>query len=165
MTGLAGRPLVAGDEAEDNIRDDVIFGIPKIEKRRLMLDLLRDEVHPHAEAVAERLEHLHEIEPEEDEEPISPDSLATFPSFLVAFPSKAEPGITVTPDGNIYATWKAEDGRHCGIEFAPVRTAKLVLIVPGETDIGSGVHIAGMMGARNSSASCDCTASIRGKIR
>ena len=122
--------------------------VAKNVKRPLMLELFRNEMYQHAEMVAERLEHLDELEQEEEnEEPISLDSVATFLSFLVAFSSRAEPGITVTPDGNIYATWKAEGGRHCGIEFAPMRAAKLVLMVPGEAETGSGVHIAGMMGS------------------
>lgn len=124
------------------------FGVPRNLKWELMLELFRNEMYEHAETVAERLEHLNQLEPEEDEQPISLDSMATFLSFLVAFSGKVEPGITVTPDGNIYATWKAEGGRHCGIEFAPSRAAKLVLMLPPEEpDTGSGVHVAGMMGA------------------
>jgi hypothetical protein len=121
-------------------------GTAEIEKWRLMLDLFRHEAYPHAEDVAERLRHLHEIEPEDDEEPISLDSVAMLLSFLVPFTSKAQPAITVTPDGNIYATWKAEGGRHCGVEFTPARSAKLVLMVPGDADTGAGIHIAGRMG-------------------
>ncbi len=76
-----------------------------------------DQFLPAWPAVASRLREIRrQLSVEPDHEDLSPRSLACFRSFLEVFPRVAEPMLSSTPDGNVYATWN-EQGKLFSANF------------------------------------------------
>lgn len=84
-----------------------------------------------AGAIADRLEVLQRLTQEEldGDEPLNSHSLLHFAEFLEREPGIRTPVITLTPEGNIYTSWR--DGRSVfSVHFLPDGRARCVLFTP-----------------------------------
>lgn len=86
----------------------------------------------HAEITSNRLRALRDTIREEDgnDEDISAESIHSFFSFLKMHPNIRYPDITLTPDGNVYARWKGDNGSLFSVEFLPDSRVGYVVFAP-----------------------------------
>ena len=96
------------------------------------------------QALGDRLEELAE-DLEEDAEaiPISLESIAGFIEFLLVAESLRDPGLVVTPNGNICAEWHESWEQHFVIEFVSHSEANFVLFVPDPKQRFKTMRLAG----------------------
>jgi len=96
--------------------------------------------------IADRLLDLYSAS--KDEEPgligIAARSLFGFYMFLQKNPNLKRPSITLTPDGNIYASWRGDEGRVFSIHFLPDRDVRFVVFKPNRRDPERKTRISGM---------------------
>jgi len=86
------------------------------------------------QALATRILTLFKIAKEEDENGvgISFESLRHFYYFLCAHPYLKRPRISLTPQNNIYASWKAAYDKVLSIHFMPNGDARFVIFAPNK---------------------------------
>ncbi len=99
----------------------------------------------HREKIASRLFTLHKDAKEEEPESvgISLDSLQSFYDFFVLNINMKYPIITLTPDNNLYASWKAEAGRVFSIHFLDNNDVRFVMFMPNEKHPHQKIRISG----------------------
>lgn len=95
--------------------------------------------------LASRLSELQKAVQEEnlDGREISIRSLQHFIEFLEAYPGLRCPAISVTPDRNIYASWKLGSDRVFSIQFLPDGKARFVIFCPNDKHLGEVIRISG----------------------
>ncbi len=117
------------------------------EKVSELIELIRrsDEL-PFARAVAKRLVELVHIAQEEapDQSEISSESLRTFFRLLRDHPDLSEPGVVLTPSGNIQAQWRAAPNKLCAVEFMGDGRVRFVVFAPGTGDPPQTIRISGI---------------------
>jgi len=84
----------------------------------------------HGRKIAGRIRELRQILREDDSSDISPDSFRSFYEFLNLNPDVSYPGISVTPDGDIYARWKGADRELFSIHFLSGLRLRYVVFSP-----------------------------------
>lgn len=87
----------------------------------LLAQFRRSGVTPYAERIAMRLEFLYRESLDDDEQPLSLDSVEHFLSFLKYVQSTTYPDITLTPFGHIYAVWGRTATRKLSLAFMDAR--------------------------------------------
>lgn len=94
--------------------------------------LLRNlELIPEKEVLADRLTGLLHDYQDDYGQSLDAESLHTFIAFVSFHPNLKRPIITATPDGNLFAEWKADEGRrYLGVQFLPTRQVRYVAIRP-----------------------------------
>jgi hypothetical protein len=109
----------------------------------------------HRRRVAARLTELQKcvLDEESDGKGISGKSLQHFLAFLKSYPSLLYPAISVTPDGNIYASWKSGSDRVFSIHFLPQGETRFVLFFPNPKHPTKTVRLSG-------TATADTTMSV-----
>ena len=95
--------------------------------------------------LAARLRELQEAvqEEESDSHGITVKSLQLFIEFLKAHPMLRRPAISVTPDRNVYASWKSASNRVFSIHFFPDGNVRFVIFRPNEKHAGEVIRISG----------------------
>lgn len=94
-------------------------------------DLRNAKTIPENEALSDRLEALLRAYQEDYGQSLDAESLRTFMSFVSHHPELKRPIITATPDGNLFAEWKGDEGRrYLGVQFLPTRQVRYVAIRP-----------------------------------
>jgi len=95
--------------------------------------------------LASRLSELQKAvqEEESDGRGISVRSLQHFVEFLEANPSLRCPAISVTPDRNIYASWKSGSDRVFSIHFLPDGEIRFVIFRPNYKHPGQTIRLSG----------------------
>jgi hypothetical protein len=94
--------------------------------------LLRNaELITEREALADRLTVLLQDYQDDYGQSLDAESLHTFIAFVSFYPELKRPIITATPDGNLFAEWKGDEGsRYLGVQFLPTRQVRYVAIRP-----------------------------------
>jgi hypothetical protein len=92
-----------------------------------------------------RLSELQKAVQEEELEcrGISVGSLHYFVEFLKRNPAIRCPAISVTPDRNIYASWKSGPDRVFSVHFLPDSKVRFVIFCPNDRHPGEAVRISG----------------------
>lgn len=102
----------------------------------------------HGESIATRLLDL--FHGEKGEDPlslgISDGSLQNFYNFLISFVTLNKmktPSISLTPENNIYASWRFEEGRLFSIHFLPGGDIRFVVFKPNERHPDRKIRVSG----------------------
>ena len=74
---------------------------------------------------------------------ITAGSLQHFFEFLKAYPALRCPAISVTPERNIYASWKSGSDRVFSIHFLPDGNVRFVIFCPNEKHSGETIRLTG----------------------
>ena len=95
--------------------------------------------------LASRLSELQKVVQEEelDGRGITVRSLQHFIELLKAYPALRCPAISVTPDRNIYASWKSGHDRIFSIHFLPDGKVRFVIFCPNEKHAGEVIRLSG----------------------
>ena len=99
----------------------------------------------HRERIANRLFVLQKAakEDEPDSTGISLSSLQGFYDFLLQQRNLKYPTITLSPDNNIYASWRAEQGRVFSVHFLENNDVRFVIFMPNEKRPGRKIRYSG----------------------
>jgi hypothetical protein len=95
--------------------------------------------------LASRLSELQDAVQEEelDGRGITVRSLQHFIEFLKTNPTLRCPSVSVTPDRNIYASWKSASDRVFSIHFFPDGSVRFVIFRPNEKHAGEVIRLSG----------------------
>ncbi len=117
------------------------------EKVSELMELIRrsDEL-PFAKRLARRLKELVHIAQEEapDQSEMSSVSLRTLIRLLKDHPDLSEPGVVLTPSGNIRAQWRAAPNKLCAVEFVGDGRVRFVVFAPGTGDPPQTIRVSGI---------------------
>jgi hypothetical protein len=96
-------------------------------------------------ALASRLNELQKAvqEEEPDGRGINPRSMQQFIALLKANPALHCPIVSVTPDQNIYASWKSGPDRVFSIHFLPDGSVRFVIFCPNDRHPDQSVRLSG----------------------
>lgn len=97
------------------------------------------------ESLANRLVELFNDANEEDSESpgISAGSLLNFHNFLRSYPNLKCPAVSLTPDYNIYASWRSEQGRLFSVHFLPNEDVRFVIFKQNDRHPEQLIRISG----------------------
>lgn len=100
---------------------------------------------PYRVRLASRLGELQKAVQEEelDCRGISVGSLQHFIEFLEAYPALRYPAVSVTPDRNIYGSWKSGSERVFSIHFLPDGEVRFVIFRPNDKHPGQAIRLSG----------------------
>lgn len=89
---------------------------------------------PHLEKIVKRLDTLLCDAKEEDSSSVGIDvgSLRTFYNFLLLHDNLNCPSISLTPDNNIYASWRDKQNRVFSVHFLPNLDTRFVIFKPND---------------------------------
>jgi hypothetical protein len=100
------------------------------------------------EILANRLvELLHDAK--EEDSGISVDSLRNFYNFLQLNPNLKCPAISLTPDCNIYTSWRSEMGQLFSVLFLPGGDTRFVIFKPNDLHLERQIRISGAVTTDN----------------
>lgn len=91
-----------------------------------VVDLLKQS---YGERLATRLRFLVSAAIEEQELPVSLESLRSFVVFLREFPGTSYPDVVLSPEGNIRTEWRKGDKSLLAVEFLPGDLCRFALLV------------------------------------
>jgi hypothetical protein len=99
---------------------------------------------PNNESLANRILDLFKMEKEDNPNSpgISVDSLSNFYDFLTMYLKIKKPSLTLSPDYNIYASWKS-DQHLFSIHFLPNDEIRFVLFKPNSRHPGQKIRVSG----------------------
>lgn len=99
----------------------------------------------YAMRLAARLTELEQAVQEEelDGQGIQAGSLRQFEEFLKAYPELLCPAVSVSPDRNIYASWKSGKDRVFSIHFLPDGKVRFVIFYPNDKHAGDVIRLSG----------------------
>ena len=100
---------------------------------------------PYKTGLVARLSELQKVVQEEelDGRGISAKSLQHFIELLRTYPALRYPSTSVTPDKNIYASWKSGPDRVFSIHFLPDGKVRFVIFCPNEKHPGETIRLSG----------------------
>ncbi len=115
------------------------------EIHELIFRIRRSHSIPHRENFANKLLTLHNDAKEEDSDSsgIALGSLRYFYNFLQLHANLKCPIISLTPDNNIYASWREEQNRVFSVHFLPNGDVRFVIFKPNERHPGRQIRISG----------------------
>ena len=101
---------------------------------------------PYNENLADMLLALFNAAKEEDPESvgISPASLQNFIDFFLLHTNLKCPTVSLTPDYNIYASWRSEQNRVFSVHFLPNGDARFVIFKPNQRHPERKTRISGV---------------------
>jgi len=135
--GLATTPVIIPKQNERDVKETINAGknTLKVPYRDLLasqlLDLLQDSIEEEPDALG-----------------ISIDSLESFFDFVNRYPFLRKPAIALSPDKNVYASWRSDD-RVFSIHFLPSGSARFVIIIPNHVTPEHSVRISGESEAKS----------------
>lgn len=98
---------------------------------------------PYNDSVARRLQILVQTVKDEDMSIISNKSLFYFYLFLKDLINIKLPDISISPEYNIYISWKSTDNRVFSVHFLPDSSANFVIFKPNRQHSGKVIRIYG----------------------
>ncbi len=108
--------------------------------------ILRSDELPFARRLARRLAELVRIarEEEPDQSEISSESLRMFFGFLRGHTVFSEPGVVLTPSGNIRSRWRGVPNELCVAEFLGDERVNFVIFAPDPQDPDQTIRLSGI---------------------
>ena len=100
---------------------------------------------PYRTRLVARLTELQKVVQEEelDGRGISAKSLQHFVELLKAYPALRCPAISITPERNIYASWKSRSDQVFSIHFLPDGNVRFVIFCPNDKHPGETIRLSG----------------------
>lgn len=123
---------------------------PSIEDQvKELISEIRTLTIPYRESLASALVTLSDDAKEEDPDSlgISLGSLNNFYKFIQLHPNLKCPAITLTPDNNVYISWRGESRKVFSVHFLPDESVRFVLFKPSDKHPGQQVRISGTITA------------------
>lgn len=117
-------PLIQNDLTNSN----------DMESQELIFRIKTTPSIPDRANIAERLLDLFQYSKEDDPDyiGIKAGSLQSFYNFLCSYTNLKSPSISLTPDNNIYASWRGENSRVFSIHFLPDSDVRFVIFTPNK---------------------------------
>jgi len=124
-------------------RDLVSSGENEIQE--LIYQIRTEPFIPGKANIANRLLDLYNFSKEEDPDciGIAVESLRNFYSFLRGNVDLKTPAISLTPDRNIYASWRGDEGRVFSAHFLPSKDVRFVVFRPNDRHPDRKIRISG----------------------
>ena len=105
------------------------------EVRELINFMVRESNLPFAGDLAARLYFLYEtVQEDQEESPVSSESLSKFIDFLQNTPNLKHPDVVLTPSNEIAAQWRAANNRHFAVVFQATGQARFVIFTSNPKD-------------------------------
>lgn len=125
------------------------LGLLKTEEDQLKQVIMRIKVSPFilfGQQLADRILTLFKDAKEEDELSvgITPGSLQSFYSFISAHSELKRPKLSLTPENNIYASWKAGNDKVFSVHFLSNRDTRFVIFKPNKRYPDRPIRISGI---------------------
>jgi hypothetical protein len=139
MVGVQVSSLAEGPVSElGTFEDNDAQAKQLISRARLLPISYRD-------GLASRLFELFEDSKEEDPDGIgiSLGSLRSLYSFLQSYPNLKKPALSLTPDCEIYASWRSGSERVFSIQFLASGLARFAILAPAHGHPGQQVRLSG----------------------
>lgn len=132
-------------EKKDSFTQVDLLDSKEEEVQELIFRIRKSLSIPYRENLANRLLTLFNHAKEEDSASIAiaVSSLRNFYSFLQSHTNLKYPAISLTPDYNIYASWRGEQNRVFSIHFLPDRNARFVIFKPNDRHPEQQIRISG----------------------
>jgi hypothetical protein len=98
------------------------------------------------EELANRLAELFSDSKEEDPDSvgINADSLRSFNTLLSSYPNLKCPEVSLTPDNDLYISWKREQDKLFSVHLFPNGDSRFVLFLPNDLHPGRPIRISGL---------------------
>lgn len=132
-------------ERNDPFTQEDLLETAEDQIQELIFQIKTSSIIHYRESLAKRLVSL--INDAKDEDPaslgISLGSIRSFYNFLQLHPDLKLPSISLTPENNIYASWKFEQGRIFSIHFLPGGNVRFVIFKPNERHPEREIRISG----------------------
>lgn len=133
------------DSEEDPFTQVDLFDSEEDQVKELISRIRTSKSIPYRQSLANRLLALFNDATEEDPASlgISAGSLHNFYKFLLLHSNLKCPTISLTPDYNIYASWRGEQKRIFSVHFLPNGDARFVIFIPNVRHPERQIRISG----------------------
>jgi hypothetical protein len=140
VAGVQGASLAEGPVSELGTFEDNETQVKQLISRSRVLPV------SYKDSLARRLFELFEDSKEEDPDGmgISLGSLRSFYSFLQSNPNLRKPALSLTPDCEIYASWRSGSDRVFSIHFLASGLARFAILSPACGHAGQQVRLSGI---------------------
>ena len=145
MTPLANQDEISSSEIQDTITQEDLSNCYEDEVQRLIYQIRRSTLITDGGAIASRLLDLHNYSKIENSEcdGIAIGSLRNFYDFICKNLSMKIPVISLTPDNNIYVSWRANKGRVFSIHFLANKDVRFVIFIPNDRHLDRKIRVSG----------------------
>jgi hypothetical protein len=132
-------------ENQDPITQTNLVNSEEVLVQELIYRIKISRLIPYRENLANRLLALYYDAKEEDPEcvGIAAESLRSFNDFIHLHTNLKRPIISLTPDNNIYASWRDEQNRVFSIHFLPNADVRFVMFKPNVKRPGRKIRVSG----------------------
>lgn len=145
---LKGHDILIGDwpEKEDPFTQADLLNNEEDQVQELIFRIRKSRSIPYHESLANRLLALFKDAKEEDPDSlgIAAGSLRNFYNFLHLHTNLKRPAISLTPDYNIYASWRGEQNRVFSVHFLPNGDVRFVIFKPNDRHPGRQIRLSGI---------------------
>jgi hypothetical protein len=133
-------------ENQDPITQTTLLKREEDQVQELIFRIKRSKSICYRESLANRLLTLFNDAKEEDPDclGIATKSLRNFNNFLYLHTNLNCPTISLTPDYNIYASWKGEQGRVFSLHFLPNEDVRFVIFKPNDRHPERKIRVSGI---------------------
>ncbi|MBW2641337.1 MAG: hypothetical protein JRE10_14575 [Deltaproteobacteria bacterium] len=133
-------------ENQDPITQTTLLKREEDQVQELIFRIKRSKSICYREGLANRLLSLFNDAKEEDPDclGIAAKSLRNFNNFLHLNTNLKCPTISLTPDYNIYASWKGEQGRVFSLHFLPNEDVRFVIFKPNDRHPERKIRVSGI---------------------
>jgi len=138
--------LIDLPENQDSITQATLLNSEEDQVQELIFWIKRSRTISYRESLANRLLILFNDAKEEDPDciGIAAESLRNFINFIQLHTDIKCPTISLTPDYNIYASWRGEQNRVFSIHFLPNADARFVMFKPNDRHPERKIRISGI---------------------
>lgn len=132
-------------EKKDTCTQEDLLDSEEDRVKELIFRIRRSKSIPHPQSLANRLLALFNDAKEENPASlgISAGSLCNFYNFLRLHTNLKCPTISLTPEDNIYASWRGEQKRIFSVHFLPNGDARFVIFIPNVRHPERQIRISG----------------------
>lgn len=133
------------DEVKNTLTQEILLDNEEDRINRIICRIKRSFFIPNYEALTNRILTL--LQEAKEEEPISTGisagSLQNFYDFMRIHTSLKYPAISLTPDYNIYSSWRGDQNRLLSAHFLPNGEVRFVIFKPNDMHPGKQIRISG----------------------
>jgi len=121
-------------ERQNSVTQNDTININDSEVQKLIFRIKTTMRIPDNATIANRLLNLFDLSKEDEPDfiGIEIESLKSFYAFLLSNTNLKRPLISLTPDNNIYASWRGDEGRVFSIHFLPDSDVNFVIFTPNK---------------------------------
>jgi len=137
--------IIDPQESRDSLTQENLLNSKEDQVQELIFRIKTSRLIPLRENLANRLLALYYDAKEEDPECVGivSESLRSFNDFLHLYTNIKCPTVSLTPDNNIYASWRLEHNRVFSIHFLPNADVRFVMFKPNEKHPERKIRISG----------------------